>query len=377
MKKIVLALGMTAMLILPAFSATVKIPGYDDPVTVPDDIAGLINSHLTEIGEALKANNVSAEDLNKYAGEVYKAYESINIHNPYSTATGGLNNFSDDLRNTLPNTQIQQNVWADSWIGHLVQVGNGPFLPHFGIGANVGAASIKMNALKDMGDAFKLDLGGLPSTLAIPTITVDARLGGLKIFDLALPFDLGFTLSGLNSSKLGLDNMMKDVRFDFFSIGFDVRYCVWEPHILDTKVSVGAGFYYTKGSVNVDSKNAKAGLDFAATNFTLNAQISTKLLFFRPFLGARLMFTNSKVDWYVKNINWTSILDDSSILMNQAIKNGFLPTNINGGADGFKVRPLLQGGFAFDLGVIDLTFSASYDIPSNIFGGAFSLRFSL
>ena len=63
--------------------------------------------------------------------------------------------------------------------------------------------------------------------------------------------------------------------------------------------------------------------------------------------------------------------------MTEAINRGLLPTNINGGADGFKFRPVVQGGFAFDLAVIDLTFSASYDFVSQVFGGAFSLRFSL
>ena len=134
-----------------------------------------------------------------------------------------------------------------------------------------------MDTLKETGKAFKLDLGGLPSILAIPTITVDARLGGLKLFDLELPFDIGFTLSGLNSSRLGLDKLMKDVKFDFFSIGFDFRYCVWEPHVLDTKVSVGAGFYYTKGSVNIDNSNANAGLDFSSTNFTCSSVLSWEL----------------------------------------------------------------------------------------------------
>lgn len=376
MKKIIIALGMAVMLILPVFSATVAIPGYD-PIEVPDDVASLVNSHMTEIENALKKNGVTNDDLKKYSGEVTKAYNSIDIKNPYTTAVNGLNGFSDNLKDTLPNTQIQQNVWANSWIGYLVQVGNGKFCPRFGLGANVGVASISMDAFKETGNAFKLDLGGLPSKLAIPTITFDARLGGVKVNDLSLPFDIGFTLCGLDSSRLGLDSLMKDVRFDFFSIGFDARYCVWEPHVLDTKVSVGAGFYYTKGSVTVNNSNANAGLDFSSTNFTLNGQISTKLLFFRPFLGARFMFTNSKVDWYVKNINWTSILSDSSAEMTEAINRGLLPTNINGGADGFKFRPVVQGGFAFDLAVIDLTFSASYDFVSQVFGGAFSLRFSL
>ena len=377
MKKFVIGVCAAFMMLgSQLFAATVTIPGYD-PVEVPDDVKVLVDAHMTEIEDALKKNNVSNEDLKKYSTEVTKAYDKIDIKNPYTNAVNGLNGFSDDLKDTLPNTQIQQNVWANSWIGYLVQVGNGKFCPRFGLGANVGAASIKLDSFKEMGNAFKLDLGGLPSILAIPTITFDARLGGVKVNDLSLPFDIGFTLCGLDSSKLGLDSLMKDVRFDFFSIGFDARYCVWEPHVLDTKVSVGAGFYYTKGSVSVNNSNANANLDFSSTNFTLNGQISTKLLFFRPFLGARFMFTNSKVNWSVNNINWTSILSDSSAAMTEAINKGLLPTHLDGGADGFKFRPVVQGGFAFDLAVIDLTFSGSYDFVSQVFGGAFSLRFSL
>lgn len=348
---------------------------------VPDDFVTLVNANKSIIESALATNHVTESQLNSYASEIIKAYNnittSIGTPAPYTTAVSGLNAFSDDLKNTLPNSQIQQNVWATSWIGYLVQIGNGGFCPHFGLGANIGAASLDMTSFKSMGEAFKMDLGGLPSKLVLPTITFDARLGGVRVFDLNLPFDIGFTLSGLNSSRLGLDKALKDVKFDFFSIGFDIRYCLWEPHILDTKLSVGAGFYYTKGSVNVDNSSACAGLDFKSTNFTLNSQISTKLLFFRPFAGFRLMFTNSKVDWYVKNIDWTDILSDSSSVMTQIVDSGLLPRNIAGGADGFKCRPVVQGGFAFDLGFIDLTFSGSYDFSSTIWGAAFSLRFSL
>ena len=89
------------------------------------------------------------------------------------------------------------------------------------------------------------------------------------------------------------------------------------------------------------------------------------------------MFTNSSTDWYAKGIKWNNILKADNPQIIEAIENGLLPSNFEGGASGFKFRPVIQGGFAFDFAVIDLTFSASYDIPSNVFGGAFSLRFSL
>ena len=231
MKKIILALCAALMLAsLPLFADSVTINWGDGNThtfnDVPADFVKLVNDNRSAIETALTNNSVSETDIKKYEAEIKSAYTNMTTAmgtpTPYTTAVNGLNSFSDDLKNTLPNSQIQQNVWATSWIGYLVQIGNGGFCPHFGLGANIGAASLDMTSFKSMGEAFKMDLGGLPSKLVLPTITFDARIGGVKVGDFALPFDFGFTLSGLNSSKLGLDNLLKDVKFDFFSIGFDI-----------------------------------------------------------------------------------------------------------------------------------------------------------
>ena len=383
MKKILIVLGMVAMMALPVFAdvPTAPVTLNGNTVFVPVDLVDMINANKSTIEALLSEHNIDENKLGDIAREVTSAYNSIGSSlgttTPYTTAKNGLNDFAKVLNDTVPNDQIQQNVWANSWIGYLVQVGNGKFCPRFGLGVNLGAASMDMKPIKATSSAFKMDLGGLPDLLAMPTITFDARLGGVKVNDFELPLDLGFTLCTLNSSMFGLDKALKDISFDYFSIGFDVRYCIWHPDVLDTKLSVGAGFYYTKGSVDVSGSDASAGLNFKTTNFTLNSQISTKLLFFRPFAGIRLMFTNSDTNWYAKGIKWSSILNSSNQQITEAIDNGILPSSFSGGADGFKLRPVVQGGFAFDFAVIDLTFSASYDIPSSVFGGAFSLRFSL
>lgn len=379
MKKIVLGIFAALMIMTaPVFAVPVTVPGYPT-VDVPADIARLVNENMDTISKALHDHTVSEADFTKYVNKATEALNKLDIKNPYSTAMDGLNGFCDGLKDTVPNTQIQQNVWANSWIGHLVQVGNGKFCPRFGFGVNLGAAKMDLTPLKDMSNAFKMDLGSVPNQLALPTITFDARLGGVKVNDFELPFDIGFTLCTLDSSKMfGLDKLIKPVYFDLFSIGFDVRYCLWKPKVLDTKFIVGAGFYYTSGKIGSnDGDNVSANLDYKSTNFTLNTQISTKLLFFRPFAGFRLMFTNSKVEWGVRNLDWTKILNDDNQTIQDAISNGLFPRSFGGTAEGFKVRPVVQGGFAFDFAVIDLTFSGSYDLGSNIWGGAFSLRFSL
>lgn len=386
MRKLIIALGIVALAALPSFARTVTLTlpdGSSWSYDLPDDVANIVDQHKSEIEEKLKENNVTSTQLDNAATEVKKAYDdyvvsSLGTDHPYTVAKSGLNDFADVIRGSLPDAQIQQNVWANSWIGYLVQVGGEKFRPAFGLGLNVGAAKLDMAPLKKTCDAFKISMGGLPTTLGMPTVTVDARLGGVKVNDFELPFDVGFTISTFDSSKISkLKSAIKPVSFDFFAIGFDVRYCVWKIEKFDTRLSVGAGYYYTKGAVNVAADEANAGLEFKSHNFNLNAQISTKLAFFRPFVGARFMFTNTSVDWYAKDINWKNILSDNNENIDKAISYGLLPSKFNGGVSGFKFYPVIQGGFCFDLAVIDLTFSASYDFVSKNYGGAFSLRFSL
>jgi len=385
MKKVIAILGFAALTALPALARTVTLTlpnGSSWSYDLPDDVANIVDERRGEIEQKLRDYNVSDAQLTAAAAEVKKAYQdyvvsSIGTDHPYTVAKSGLNDFADVIRDSVANSQIQQNVWANSWIGYLVQVGNGKFRPNFGLGLNVGAAKLDVSPLKNTLKAFKISSGGLPSLLAMPTLTFDLRLGGVKVNDLELPFDFGFTIAGFDSAKMGLKSALKPVTFDYFAIGFDVRYCVWKLEKFETRLSVGAGYYFTKGGVHVAADEANAGLDFKSHDFTLNSQISAKFAFFRPFAGVRLMFTNANVDWYARNINWSGILNDSDANIGKAVSYGLLPSNFSGGASGFKFRPVVQGGFAFDLAVIDLTFSASYDFVSQVYGGAFSLRFSL
>ena len=343
-------------------------------VTVPDDLATIINEHKSDIEKALTGANITSAAASGYVNQAKDAYtdfltkSGISTKTPYKTVVNGLNDLTDVMTDVIPNAQLQQNVWADAWIGHILPK------PNFGFGVNAGVSKLKLDSLKSAGEALGMDMGGVPSTMVFPVATVDLRVGGFF-----LPFDVGFTISGLDTSKLGaLDKAISPAYFDFFTIGGDIRYAVLKGGAILPKVSVGLGVYHMSGHIGAEKDGSAAEMDFSATTLSLSAQVSKKLVFFVPFAGARLMFTSSSVNWKAK-ANWAKILKTNSNIQN-AIDYGILPTHFSGGNDKglFEhVRPVIYGGFAFDLAVIDITVSGSYDFVSSIPSGAVSVRFAL
>ena len=375
--KTLLCVLTAAAFITPVWAKNVTVNVGGSPITLdlPDEIANYVDQNRSSVEAQIANSGISASDLeNTIAPKVRDAYSSLSSSlgttTPYTTVKEGLNDFSKVLIDVFPNTQIQGNVWANAWIGTLLPK------PHFGFGINAGAAMMDVTPLIKIADALNIGASGLPSTLVMPTVTADFRVGGF-----ILPFDVGFVISGIDTTALGLDSTIKPVNFDYFSIGFDVRYAVLQSQRFDSKLSVGAGFYYTKGSVGInDSDHATAGLDFQSGTLSLNAQASAKFLFFTPYLGTRIMMTASKVDWYVKDIKWSNIIGSQNGQIAQAQSAGLLPTNFSGGDECniFQhIRPVIYGGFSFDIVVIDLTFNVSYDFISNIPAGSFSICFSL
>lgn len=343
-------------------------------VTVPDDLATIINEHKSDIEKALTKGNITSATASGYVNQAKDAYtdfltkSGISTKTPYKTVVNGLNDLTDVMTDVIPNAQLQQNVWADAWIGHILPK------PNFGFGVNAGVSKLKLDSLKSAGDALGMDMSGVPSTMVFPVATVDLRVGGFF-----LPFDVGFTISGLDTSKIGaLDKAISPAYFDFFTIGGDIRYAVLKGGAILPKVSVGLGVYHMSGHIGAEKDGSAAEMDFSATTLSLSAQVSKKLVFFVPFAGARVMFTSSSVNWKAK-ANWAKILKTNSNIQN-AIDYGILPQTFSGGTDKglFEhVRPVIYGGFAFDLAVIDITLSGSYDFVSSIPSGAVSIRFAL
>lgn len=374
-----------AVLMLASFSAfslyaeTITLKWGDNTLDITDlnaDLMKIISDHKSEIESALESQNVSQADAASARDKAVSAYDTyvkgsgLSTLTPYTTTVKGLNDFSDVLADVIPNSQIQQNVWANAWIGNILPV------PNFGFGINSGFTKLDLSPIVSVAEALGMSDGdGIPNTLVWPTITADFRVGGFL-----LPFDVGFTAMSLDSNMVKpIGKAIDPANFDFFMVGGDVRYAILEGGILRPKLSVGLGAYYSKGNFGVEQDGSSAELDFETTSIVLSTQASIKLLCFVPFVGGRVMFSKSSVDWKV-HANWASILNSDSQELANAIKYGFLPSNFSDGVSTSfdeHVRPVLYGGFAIDMSIVDLTFSGSYDIRSQIPSGAVSLRLAM
>ncbi|MBO6177387.1 MAG: hypothetical protein J6O39_07590 [Treponema sp.] len=239
-------------------------------------------------------------------------------------STEGINNGMDEFGKSLlvaaPQSSVQQNVWADAYIGKFF-----PSLPpHFGVGLSLGGTKLDMSGLKNAASAMEktvasvvgssnVDFGKIPSSFFLPTLSIDARIGGV-----ILPFDVGFSFMMTNPSLTGVDfsdpDSIKDASqamkfnwmgfdgsLDYITLGLDVRYPIWEGNLILPKISVGAGYVYTRGQVGVKSSegSTKANLDLSYSTHVIfaEAQVSKNFLLATVFAGGRALLSNTTTSW--------------------------------------------------------------------------------
>ncbi len=280
----------------------------------------------------------------------------------------GIDTFTKDLAESAPVTQTAQNQWAMSYIGNIYPNG-----PHLGLGLNASAATLDMTGITSTIESLGLS-NPLPSLfgdnkLVFPSVTVDVRLGGF-----ILPFDIGFTILSLDSSPI--DNITKNalsnmgISVKYLAVGGDIRYAVMQDGPLNSMLSINAGFYYTGGKLGFKLDEVGAALNFATSTFTLGVQATAKFLVFVPYIGTRLLFTATNID-YTITPNWSKILGSGTST------DGF-PENITGESKTkLQFYPQFYTGFALDLAVVDITLGISYTFISNVVGANCSFRFSI
>ena len=381
MKKF-LALFVIALMtsLLFAKSIRVKVGGEYVDVDIPDDFAGLIEGNLSQIEEALEREGVSKDDLLNAVDDFNDVYKDLvndfGTATPVGDVTKGLDKFSGDLADAIANAQLMQNVWAEAWLGKLV-----PGF-HIGAGLDVGASQMKITALKDTAKALGMDgLSGLPDSFAFPTVAGDVRLGGI-----VLPFDFGVSFMTIDSSRISkLDDLLSSIgdgmKFDFLTLGFDFRYALLQGDRGLPKISLGAGYVFTRGNLDFASDEASANLNFKKHTVYLQAQISKKLLFFIPYFGARVAYTKSEINWSA-SANWENILPGGSDVgsgegefgLSDLQSWGILPTEFAGGYQGYKIIPQVYGGFCLDFFIFNLTLGAGWDLVDRLGSAAVSVR---
>lgn len=284
-----------------------------------------------------------------------------NVSEPVAKVSQGLEDFSIQLFDVIPNVALQQGVWPEAWIGKVFP----SVPPHFGIGFSFGAAELPIeglnNTLAQLNELAKAagqeaNLPSLGDDLVFPTFTADARVGGVF-----LPFDIGLSFMRLPNMKF--DN----VTFDYLTIGGSLRYAILQDKVLIPAVSVGMGFMYNKGFVEVkvdDSAYVRSG--FKTTSLFFEAQVSKKILFLVPFLGFRGVIANSSNSW-----EWAYNVEFEGYQVGQ-VKRG----TVNRGF-GDKFHPQIFGGIGFDVFMFHANLSASYDFVGSIWGANLGLRFQM
>lgn len=233
----------------------------------------------------------------------------------------GLKDFSRALLTAVPQATSQDNVWADAYIGPLFPTNA---LPHFGGGVSMGLTQLDMRGFKDAagalaGIAQDLEQGfNIPETFYLPSVSVDIRTGGIL-----LPMDIGFSAMMTNPSiaridisnpasvtgaSSGVDFSLKNFKgvVNYMVIGLDARFRLIKETGILPAVSLGAGWFYTKGSFSVDSgtkdtgASASINLSYESNLVFAQVQVSKNILFLTLFGGARGMLSSTSTAW-----NWS------------------------------------------------------------------------
>ena len=279
--------------------------------------------------------------------------------NPVEKVSQGLEDFSIQLFDVIPNVATQQGVWPEAWIGKVFP----SVPPHFGGGISFGVARLPMeglnNALSQLNAVAGSTGASLPSlgnNLVFPTLTADARVGGVF-----LPFDLGISFMRLPNMKF--DN----ITFDFLTIGGSLRYAILQDKVIIPAVSVGMGFMYNKGYVEVKVEDsAFVRSDFETTSIFFEAQVSKKIFFLVPFLGFRGVIAESTNSWaWAYNVAFEGY--SMGNVEKGTVSRGF----------GDRFHPQIFGGIGFDIFMFHANLSASYDFVSSIWGANLGLRFQM
>ncbi len=269
--------------------------------------------------------------------------------------------FMSDFSTSLINATTNQNVYADAYIGKLFP----SVPPHFAVGLNASIAQLEMGELSsvvseinDIVETANSALGGnalgikeLPETAVLPLFTADARLGGVF-----LPFDIGVSFMRLKEIDFF------GINLDYTTVGADLRYAVLQENLLLPNISIGAAYYYTTGSIAVSEDVASFTLNNKMKIASLSAQVSKSFLFVTPFIGARFSMIETE-----NNFDWNVSVIGQSISGNPEYNKDLTElysTNV-------------YAGLSFNILVLKITPSVSYDFNNEIITGAFSLKAQL
>ena len=292
-----------------------------------------------------------------------------------NTICNGLDDFTFSLIKTAPSTVSHQNMWASAYIGQLLDLP-----PHLGGGISMGMAQLKTDGiaavLKEMGLNYDV------KNLFLPTLTFDARIGGLLI-----PFDLG--VHGM-MIKNPLEFNIQETFFsiDYGTVGADIRFPLIKQNTVLPNLSLGFGYAYSKGNagISVQEEIAKVSAGYESQILQATVQVSKKILIVEPFAGVRATLSSNKRNWSW-NYDGTKALNETQYKALELIPGALDALKDEevfdtGDWSGFEINKedpnytaQLFAGIGFDfLFIAQGTLNVSFDVVNQIWAGGLSLR---
>lgn len=264
-----------------------------------------------------------------------------------SKVNAGLGQFIEDLAKTAPSAAVNQNIYADAYIGKLIP----SIPPHFAVGVNTSFSILDISGLKKAASGLGISLD-LQDDFVLPTFTLDARIGGLF-----LPFDLGVSFMTFPTFDFG--NGMK---MDFLAWGADLRWALMQQSLIKPNISIGIGYYHNAGSIEISDSDSRAGIAYKVNTLALSAQVSKTFFIITPFIGGRVVMSDADSSY-----DWSASVASVNTGDSGSYKKEF------GDFNQFN----LYGGLSINIFVVRLTPSVSYDFANDIITATFSARVQL
>jgi hypothetical protein len=297
---------------------------------------------------------------------------------------GDFDAYADGTMHSLPLSAAFGSDWSDAYVGNL------PY--HFGVGVSVGfgttAGESCIKEIKNFGGnaAAIAPISGY-NTGILPAYVLNFRIGGY-----ALPFDIGgkigYLWAGLKPD--GADNS----RY-FVIAGLDLRYALLKGGATMPKVSLGVGFNYLNGGIELllndgtafqaDAQTlitaqGKPTLDFFWETKTLEfkAQISKTIgsPVFSPFFGIAGGIAWSEAGYKLNSTLTGDVAGANNALKAQGVEgfssfsdSGF--STVKSATSGFC---RLYGGVALNFAVLKVDLSYACAFPDFNYGLAINVR---
>lgn len=303
------------------------------------------------------------------------------------TINSDLNEFTTNYIKSAPSSLLNQDLWADGYIGQLLDIP-----PHLGGGVSTGIASIKMNSL--IGAIKELDCFNILDNLdenknfILPTFTADLKIGGI-----GFPFDLGVHGMVIQPNELTYQDKLS-LLVDFSTVGASLRIPIIKQGLVLPCISIGVGYDYVKSnlstSINYNTDysgqqinlNMGIGAGYELQTITLTAQVSKKILFITPFGGIR-----GSISSYKRNWDWTYSVsgegDAADIAELLGAETSISDKNEYSDSDWSKFNfddtgiytAQVYAGIGLDFLLVgQFSITGSYDIVNKIWGAGASLK---